>query len=93
MFHLQTESSENVGGETEVTWVLWHLTAVSLYSHLEVSVYYALLMAILHGWHNLPGEGTTGEDMWGEGREERQNQNEPVEVVRDDLVHRVARHC
>lgn len=67
----------------------------SVYSHLEVSVYYALLMAILHRRHNLPSDRLMGEDTGREGRrrEERQKQHEPLEVVRGDLAHEVARRC
>lgn len=36
----------------QVMWVVWQ----SVYSHLEVSVYYTLLMTILHRWHNLPSD-------------------------------------
>lgn len=52
----------------------------SVYSHLEVSVYYALLMAILHRRHNLPSDGLMVEDTGREGRrrEERQKQHEPL---------------
>lgn len=32
---------------------------LSVCSHLEVSVYYTLLMAILHCWHNLESEKET----------------------------------
>lgn len=67
----------------------------SVYSHLEVSVYYALLMAILHRRHNLPSDGLMVEDTGREGRrrEERQKQHEPLEAFRDDLAHEVARRC
>lgn len=66
-----------------------------MYSHLEVSVYYALLMAILHRRHNLPSDRLMVEDTGREGRrrEERQRQHEPLEVVRDDLAHEVAHRC
>lgn len=67
----------------------------SVYSHLEVSVYYALLMAILHRRHNLPSDrwmgGTRGER--GEGERKDKNNMNPWKWYRGDLAHKVARRC
>lgn len=72
-FHLKKSNPMkiNVERERELACALTQCNSIMcVCSHLEVSVYYTLLMAILHRWHNLEGERK------GEMEQERKRQSE-----------------